>query len=58
MLSYKVVHFGLVQTRMNCDCVGIVSLGTQSKLLVQPNTPQAMVFYVRIPCLEGEEVFG
>ncbi len=58
MLSYKVVHFRLVQTRMNCDYVGIVSLGTQSKLLVQPNTLQAMVFSIRIPCLEGEEVFG
>jgi hypothetical protein len=45
MPSYKAVHLGLVRTRMNCDCVRLVNMGTQSKLLLQlPSTPQVLVF--------------
>ncbi len=45
MPSYKEVHLGLVWTRMNYTCVGLVNLGTQSKLLLQlPPRPQPLVF--------------
>jgi hypothetical protein len=36
---------GSIRTRMNCICVGLVSLWTWSKLLLQLlSTPQASVF--------------
>jgi hypothetical protein len=36
---------GSIWTRMNCACVGPISLGTLSKFLLQmPSTPQALVF--------------
>lgn len=58
MPSYKVVHLGLVRTRMNCDYVRLVNLGTQSKLLLQlPSTLQALDLFIRIPHLEGENLF-
>jgi hypothetical protein len=45
MSSYKEVHLGPIRTRMNYACIGLVSLRTQSKLLLLlPRTPQALVF--------------
>jgi hypothetical protein len=39
MPIYKEVHLGPVRTIMNCACIGLISLGTQSKLLLQlPST--------------------
>ncbi len=59
MPSYKEVHLGLVRAKMNCVYIMPISLGTQSKLLLQlPSTLQALVFSTRIPPMEGEEVFG
>jgi hypothetical protein len=48
MPFYKEVHLGPVRTIMNCACIRLISLGTQSKLLLQlPNTPQAFVFLLK-----------
>ncbi len=45
MPFYKEVHMASIWTKMNCICVGLVNLGTLSKLLLQlPSTPQALVF--------------
>jgi hypothetical protein len=58
MPFYKVVDLGIVRTKMNCDCIRLINMGTQSKLLLQlPSTLQALVFFVRIPHLEGEKTF-
>jgi hypothetical protein len=59
MPFYKEVHLGLVQTRMNYTCIGLVKFGDpiQIATIVAKYTSSSGLS-IRIPHLEDEKVFG
>jgi hypothetical protein len=58
MPSYKEVHLGLVRTRMNCTYLGVNQSRDPIQIVVAvAKYTSSYSLFVRVPHLEGEEVF-